>query len=471
MPWKGSEMVESTTPAPRRSILSFLGRRAEPEQDEQNRYTEQALERHKREGLALAIKARWIALSVVALMLPFLNPNWDVLYYHGLLAVMAFNGWVASRVGRVGVSRLELLVLFMDLLIMTVALTMPNPFGDSDWPTAMAYEFGNFIYFFIILAGGTLAYSWRTIIAIGHWTAALWLIGVGLVWYFGVTYPELTEAATIAFGDDPDLLAFFNPNNVVLDVRVQEVVVFILVAYTLALTVRRFNNLLLSNASLERERANLSRYFSPNVVEELSKNDDPLKQIRTHNVAVLFVDIVGFTNLAADDHPENVIGMLRGFHQRMEAEVFRHNGTLDKYLGDGLMATFGTPVAGEQDAINALGCAKAMVQAMEQWNEERRNAGEAEIKANFGVHYGPVVLGDIGVNRLEFAVVGNTVNVASRLEKLTRELDASIAISDHARLQATREASGDTPTLAGFVNRGKREIRGLDDPIDVWTLH
>ena len=464
-------MVDTATPAPRRSLRSFFARQTEPAQDKQNRYTEEALARHKREGLALYIKARWIALSIVAVMLPFLNPDWDVLYYHGVLAVIAINGWVASRVGRVGVSRLELLVLFVDLLALTVCLTAPNPFEDSDWPTAMTYEFGNFIYFFIILAGGTLAYSWRTIIAIGHWTAALWLCGVGLVWYFGVTYPELTEAATIAFGDDPDLLVFFDPNNVVFDVRVQEVVVFVLVAYTLALMVRRFNLLLPNNASLERERANLSRYFSPNVVEELSKNDEPLKQIRTHNVAVLFVDIVGFTNLVSDEHPENVIGMLRGFHQRMETEVFAHNGTLDKYLGDGLMATFGTPVAGERDAINALGCAKAMVQAMEQWNAERRDAGQPEITANFGVHYGPVVLGDIGVNRLEFAVVGNTVNVASRLEKLTRELDASIAISDHARAQAEREASQTDPTLAGFVDRGKRDIRGLDAPINVWTLH
>jgi len=463
-------MADTATPAPRRSILSLFARRVEPEQDQQNQYTEQALERHKREGLALAIKARWIALSVVAVMLPFLNPQWEVLYYHALLAIMALNGWVASRVGRVGVSRLELLVLFVDLLIMTVALTAPNPFGNTEWPTAMTYEFGNFIYLFIILAGGTLVYSWRTIVAIGHWTAILWLGGVGLVWYFGTTYPELTDAATIAFGDDPQLLQLFDPNNLDFDIRVQEVVVFVIVAYTLALTVRRFNNLLLSNASLERERTNLSRYFSPNVVEELSKKDDPLKQIRTHNVAVLFVDIVGFTNMAADEHPENVIAMLRGFPQRMEAEVFAHSGTLDKYLGDGLMATFGTPVAGERDAINAIGCAKAMVQAMEQWNSERRSAGEPEITAHIGVHYGPVVLGDIGVNRLEFAVVGNTVNVASRLETLTRELDASVAISDHTRLQASREASEDSPTLAGFVDRGKRNIRGLDDPITVWTL-
>jgi len=435
-----------------------------------SRYTEQALDRHKREGLDLAIKARVIALGVVAIMLPFLNPHWSVLYYHALLGVMVLNGFIARRVGRVGANWQELLVLFVDIALLTMVLTVPNPFGKLEWPTAMSYEFGNFIYFFIILAGGTLAYSWRTILAIGHWAAIMWFGGALLVWFYGTTYPDLTEAATVAFGHDPELLKLFDPNNVDFDIRAQEVVVFMLVAYTLALTVRRYNLLLLNNASLERERANLSRYFSPNVVEELSKNDEPLKQIRTHNVAVLFVDIVGFTHLSADEHPETVIGMLRGFHQRMEAEVFRHDGTLDKYLGDGLMATFGTPVASEKDAINAVNCAKAMMQALDQWNSARAVAGEPEIEAHIGLHYGPVVLGDIGQNRLEYAVIGNTVNVANRLEKLTRDLSARIAISGEMRTQVTREGSDPSPVLNGFESKGAHEIRGVDGPMDIWAL-
>ena len=106
----------------------------------------------------------------------------------------------------------------------------------------------------------------------------------------------------------------------------------------------------------------------------------------------------------------------------METEVFKHHGTLDKYLGDGLMATFGTPFTSDTDASNALACAKAMVDVVDNWNKERQRAGEEPIGASFGIHYGPATLGDIGANRLEFAVLGNTVNVASRLENLTREV-------------------------------------------------
>jgi len=111
---------------------------------------------------------------------------------------------------------------------------------------------------------------------------------------------------------------------------------------------------LLGTAALERERANPFRYFSSNVVDELSRNDEPLKQILNHNVAAMFVDIVGVTAYAADRHPEEAIETLRQFHGRMEQAVFAHKETLDKYLGDGSMATFGTPVATDRDGIDAL---------------------------------------------------------------------------------------------------------------------
>ncbi|MBO6776613.1 MAG: hypothetical protein JJ897_14145 [Marinibacterium sp.] len=101
---------------------------------EANRFTEAALERHKREGMELAVRARWLALAVVAVMLPLLNPSWDVLYYHLMLGLMAGMGLLAQRVARVGVSRLELVVLFCDLALVTIVLVAPNPLRQNDWP-------------------------------------------------------------------------------------------------------------------------------------------------------------------------------------------------------------------------------------------------------------------------------------------------------------------------------------------------
>ena len=185
---------------------------------------------------------------------------------------------------------------------------------------------------------------------------------------------------------------------------------------------------------------------------------------------MLFVDIVGFTRYAADRAPQDVIATLRAFHQRMEAEVFRHNGTLDKYLGDGLMATFGTPVAGDTDALNALRCARAMMDAMATWNAERAGVGEPAIQASFGLHYGPAVLGDIGANRLEFAVIGNTVNVASRVEALTRGLSVELAATDDLVERVRREAGRDDRATSDLSRYGELEIRGLDAKMTLWTL-
>lgn len=438
--------------------------------DAPSRFAEQALARDKREGLDLAVKARWIALAVIALMLPFINPRLEVIYYEVFLCGFALIGWAQRRIGRLGASRSELFLMFCDLALLTFITIVPNPFGDAGWPLAMQYRFDNFIYFFIFLAGATLAYSWRTVVAMGTWTAGLWLSGVLLVWLFAESTPELTDGAKAVFGGYERMASILDPNNIRFELRVQEVVVFLIVAITLALAARRANRLLIGHAALERERANLARYFSPNVVEELSQNDEPLKQVRSQNIAVLFVDIVGFTEFAAGKTPEEVIVTLRAFHGRMEREVFSHHGTLDKYLGDGLMATFGTPSTGEMDARNALKCARAMAASVETWNAERAAAGEPALRASFGIHYGPVVLGDIGLNRLEFAVIGNTVNIASRLEALTRELGAVLVASDATIDRTNHEPGGEDGDLKGFSRKTGQVIRGIVQPMTVWTL-
>ncbi len=435
--------------------------------DLDNKYTEAALEQHKREGLELAVRARWIAMGLTGVLLIYLNPQWEVLWYHFILLLLCANGWLIRRAGRVGQSRAELLLIFVDLLIMTLGMIVPNPFSDDVRPLAMQYRFDNFQYFFIILAAGTLAYSWRTVIAIGSWTAGVWTAGWIIAWWLATPFPGISERVADALQGYPDVAEMLDPNSFRAELRIQEVIVFVMVAVTLGVSMRRLNRLLMTNAGLERERANLSRYFSPNVVDELSQNDEPLKQVRKENIAVLFIDIVGFTKFAAGRDPYEVIEVLRGFHARMETEVFRHHGTLDKYLGDGLMATFGTPVPTPLDATNALGCARAMVDMIDRWNLERRRVGEVEIHVGIGVHYGSVVLGDIGANRLEFAVIGDAVNVAAKLEAMTRDYKARVVVSDALRAQALQESPAHA--MEGFTRRSAQAVRGVADPMDIWV--
>ena len=152
-------------------------------------------------------------------------------------------------------------------------------------PTALIYQFDVFQYFYVILAAGVLSYSWRTIIALGNWTLALWMLGAAVMWWFGWTDPTVSAAAARMFPDTPALGAQLDPNLVHWDLRIQEVVVFFLVSVMLAMTVRRYQTLVLNSAEMARERTNLARYFSPTMVEELSTKDEPLGQIRSHDAA------------------------------------------------------------------------------------------------------------------------------------------------------------------------------------------
>ncbi len=463
-------MPEATLPQrPRRWIwFSRLIDNSEPILAD-NAHVTEALARHKREGIELAIRARTIAMGVIAIMLLFMTPWPEVLYYEVLAGLFILIGLAQRSVARVGTSRAELALLFCDLLLMTITAVVPNPFSSQEFPILFQYQFDIHKYFFIILATATLAYSWRTIVAVGSWTTVLWIIASAVLWYSSVPDETMQETLLALYGGSYLLAEFYDPTRMIWDHRIQEVIVFAMCAFILGISVRRFNNLLLAQAEAERERANLARYFSPNVVDQLSHNDDPLKQVLTQDIAVLFVDIVGFTSYAAHRSPEEVIGTLRRFHGLLEAEVFRHNGTLDKYLGDGLMATFGTPVAGPDDAVNALGCAQSMCTAVDRLNNEREAAGETPLRIGIGVHFGTAVLGDIGGNRLEYAVIGNTVNIASRLEALTRTLSVRVVVSDDVLTAAQACPSGAELNAAEFARREGQEIRGVDTAMTVWT--
>ena len=441
----------------------------EREQARTNPYMAASLEREKQEGHRIAVKARTIALGLIMVFLPFLNPAWNVLYYEAVLLILIGLGRLQLRVASVGLNRWELALIYLDILIMTTAMVLPNPFLMEEIPTAITYRFDNFIYFFVILGVATLAYSWRTVIAVGTWTAATWLVAMLLVYFFGHTIPQLSQNASAAFDGYPLVTDLFDPNSVEFGQRIQEVVVFGIVAAILGLKGWRSNQLMMRQAEASEERANLSRYFPSNMVDMLASTQHDVGAVRSQDVAVLFTDIVGFTDYAERHSPEEVMAFLREYHAVVERAIFENNGTLDKYLGDGVMATFGTPETGPDDAANAMKAAKQVMRDTQKFGLGGESK-KAAIKVSVGVHFGPVIIGDIGPSRrLEFAVLGDTVNVASRLEAATRELDCTCVVS-HAlvdRLQNSKFAEDNS--LSGFEERKKIQLRGRANPVDVWV--
>ena len=224
-------------------------------------------------------------------------------------------------------------------------------------------------------------------------------------------------------------------------------------------------------AAAERARANLARYFSPNIVEMLAERDEPLGAVRRQTVAVLFVDIVGFTRMAEGMPPEAVVTMLRQFHDRMTAQIFACGGTVEKYIGDEIFAVFGLPNATPDDAANALRCAERMIACLRTWNGERQGDGEPPLAIGIGLNYGPAVIGDVGSEQgLSFTVIGDTVNTASRLQELTRQLKVPLAAGDAvvAAIRASPPADAEA-LLAPLREGGEQALRGRQGLVRIWT--
>jgi adenylate cyclase len=446
----------------------WSSRVAEEKLAERNPHLARALEIEKMEGQRIATWARAAALAVVAVLLIFLNPRMESLYYEAALLLFVLIGIAQLRAARVGQSRLELALITADLVLLTLTLTVPNPFSRDSWPTAFQFRFDGFDYFFIFLASAMLAYSWRTVQSFGFWTAAIWLAGIGGVKLFGTTYPDLSVKVRQALAGYERIFDAIDPNSTNFPNRVQEMTILIIVSAILALKSRRASQLLIRQADLAAERANLSRYFPPSMVEELARRNEPMGGVRSQEVAVLFADIVGFTRYAETHTPDEVISLLRDFHAALEEVVFSHGGTLDKYLGDGLMASFGTPNPSPSDASNAIAAAFAMQETIKHLNAERSGRGLETIRLSVGVHFGPVIIGDIGnARRMEFATLGDTVNVASRLEAATRSLACGIVVSQSAMEAVTDTALRERYSRNMRFHRGL-SLRGRNETSDVW---
>lgn len=217
----------------------------------------------------------------------------------------------------------------------------------------------------------------------------------------------------------------------------------------------------------ERHRRNLSRYVPSTVATTLADRDQPFQSDRTQDAAVMFIDMIGFTRLSETISPADGMTLLRAFHSRVEAAVSAHNGTLDKFMGDGAMATFGVPEPRATDCRDAVACARDLAKDIAAWRGELTAAGRPPVRIGIGLHHGPVMVGELGGKRqVQFTVTGDTVNVASRIEALTREHKATILASD-AVIEAAR-ATADEDATEGFVWLTNQHIRGRDRTVGLW---
>lgn len=426
---------------------------------------DEAFAREERAGLRFAFLLRLAALLAIAAWLLYIVPAPRVYYYLGLLILFAALGaapYLLHRAGRRGAAIVGLIVL-LDAALLVYALLAPNPLSEEMWPRQITLRFHNFLYLFVFLAGIALSYSPGLVLWGGVAGVAMWSVGVYMIW----SRPDTVTASGHGLTDPEGFLSPYFVNVVEWQ---NEVVLLLIVALLLAAAVWRSRRLVLRQVAAESARSNLARYFSPNLVDRLAIADRPFDDPRSQNVAVLFVDIIDFTATAEDVEPERVIALLRSFHRRMCRVIFDHGGTLDKYIGDAVMATFGTPQPGHGDASAALRCARAMLREIDRWNAKRMSRGAAPIRVGIGIHYGSVVAGNIGdERRLEYTVIGDVVNVASRLERLTRAVGAPLLVSEELIEAVRAEAGPDDRLLSGFTEDGHSEVRGRRAPVSIWV--
>ncbi|MGE0154500.1 MAG: CHASE2 domain-containing protein [Reyranellaceae bacterium] len=219
---------------------------------------------------------------------------------------------------------------------------------------------------------------------------------------------------------------------------------------------------------LARERENLAQYQSPIIAETLAQAAQPEFDGRPQNAGILFVDVAAFTGRAERIGPQATVAFLREFHARLEKVVLAHDGMIEHFMGDGAMVIFGVPRQQEEDAARTLACAQALLADVAAWDRELRDKGLEPVQIGVGVHFGPVVMATLGGERQRHVTAaGDTVNVSSRLQSLTRTIGAPLVASDG--LVRAVAALGRSHLLRELRPLPAQPIRGRDMPMVVWT--
>jgi adenylate cyclase len=209
-------------------------------------------------------------------------------------------------------------------------------------------------------------------------------------------------------------------------------------------------------------RSNFERFFAPQIAQRIADSSETIRLGGDKRpVAVLFSDIRGFTALAESMRPEDTASLLTEYFTEMVDCVFRHNGTLDKFMGDALMAHWGAPIGGDHDADNAVAAAIDMMKALNGLNAHWRTCGRPELNVGIGLNYGEAFAGNIGSERrLEFTVIGDTVNTAYRL----------CSAADAGEILITEDVRRALKTLPSLTESPPMELKNKAQAVTVYRV-
>jgi adenylate cyclase len=315
------------------------------------------------------------------------------------------------------------------------------------------------LYVFIFIALRALRFEARYVVAAGVVAAVGWF---GLVAYaVHATHGEMVTR---------DYVHYMTHNAILIGAEFDKILSILLVTAIVAAAIARARGLLVRAVAEGQAARELSRFFAPEVAQRITGADEAVAAGtgQAREAAILFCDIRGFSRFAGTTAPGEVIAMLAGYQRRMVPIVRANGGTIDKFLGDGIMATFGATADSATYAADALRAVDGLMAEAARWNDERAARGLAELRIGAAVASGRIVFGAVGdETRLEYTVIGDAVNRAAKLEKATKE--------QKVRALTTRECYA-AALAQGYAPDGEKRVRdartvdGLDGPVDLVVL-
>jgi adenylate cyclase len=325
-------------------------------------------------------------------------------------------------------------------------------------PPAMYLKAPTMMYAFILIALRILRFD--------PWLVMLAGVSASAGWLVLVAYAVLEGGAQITH----DFATYAMSYQVLLGAELDKVVSLLMVTLILAIALVRTRKLLFRAVTDQLAAAELSRFFAPEVAGRIRESDIALEpgQAELREAAILMVDLRGFTPLTHDLAPREVMTLLSEYQSRVVAAVAGHGGSIDKFMGDGILASFGATQPSAGYAADALRALDALLEATARWGEDRRQVGLPAPDVGAAVATGSVMFGTIGDRtRLEYTVIGDPVNLVAKLEKHTKQERVHALCTAATYQLALRQ--GYLPKRAGD-SRPERRIAGVDAPLDLVAL-
>ncbi|MCW9036172.1 MAG: adenylate/guanylate cyclase domain-containing protein [Alphaproteobacteria bacterium] len=314
------------------------------------------------------------------------------------------------------------------------------------------------LYVFIFIALRTLRFEARYIFLSGIFAAAGWMILVIYVVTADPSDPMITR----------DYVEYITSNSVLLGAEFDKIISILLVTLILGFSVSRARALLVSSVRETQAAKSLSKFFSGPVAEKIAKSDQEIGL--GHGIArdctIMFLDIRGFTPLAASLTPSEQITLLTDYQAQVVPVIHDCNGIVDKYLGDGILASFGAVKENSSCAADALRAVEHLFERVDSWNQQRQDQGLSPIEINAAVTYGSIVFGVIGDdNHLEYTVLGDAVNQAAKLEKHVKSEESRAVISEVCLKIALKNGYKGSDR---WIAREKRAVSGVETPMNLY---